>query len=278
MPELPEVETIRRDLERSLSGKIIQKCTVRDRSVLTGIGPSGKPIYSVRQEDFIRQVSNQKIQKFLRRGKYLVVEFSSGAGLVFHLRMTGQLLEEPPQYPERIAFHFTDGNMLYFADRRRFGTVRYSAHWQTLPEILALGPEPLSSEFTSAYLLQKFNRKNAPVHAALLNQSLVAGIGNIYAAEALFLAGIRPQRQAAKVKTLEAEKLCQTVRCVLEESIRHRGYSMRNYVDTLGRKGRSQLFSKVYGKEGLPCPQCQTTLLRQVIGGRSAVYCKICQK
>ncbi len=273
MPELPEVETIRRDLETALLGKTIQTVEIKDPAALTGIGPSGRPRFKVTPEDFRNHTAGKTIARVHRRGKYLVVEFADASALIFHLRMTGQLLLNPPQYRDRAAFTFSDGTKLYYADRRRFGEVIWSAVWREEPCIKSLGVEPLNGKFSAGLLQSFFRGRTAPVHSILLNQKLVSGLGNIYATEALFLSGIRPTKPCGKIKPEKLESLAVSIREVLRKSVEHRGYSMNTYVDAMGKKGRSQLFSLVYGKEGLPCTRCESLLRRKVIGGRGVVYC-----
>ncbi len=277
MPELPEVETIRRDLEAALLKKTIESVFVKDPSALTGIGPAGKPRRNVTPLLFANQVSNKIISRFDRRGKYLVMEFGDGTAIIFHLRMTGQLLLNPPAYKERIMFNFTDGHKLYFSDRRRFGEAVYVERWREDSAIRALGVEPTEKNLTGEYLKKVFDGRKTPVHSALLNQSLVSGLGNIYVTEALYDSGIRPLKHAGKIPAQKLETLAASINKIIKKSIEHRGYSMNTYVDAMGKKGRSQMFSRAYGKEGLPCPKCGTIFRRAVITGRGVVFCPKCQ-
>ncbi len=278
MPELPEVETIRRDLSDLLTGKSIQKIEVPDPTVLTGIGPGGKPRWKVVPAQFERNVIGKKIARFDRRGKYLVMEFEDLTSIIFHLRMTGQLRVEDPSGRERLVLAFDRGVQLCFRDTRRFGEARYSAEWKAEKDILALGIEPLDGKMTAGDLRNFFRNRTAPIHSLLLNQSLIAGLGNIYVTEALFRARILPFRQAGRISENRLEALALNIRKVLEESVRNRGYSMKNYVDALGRKGRSQLFTLAYGKDGQPCRFCKEPLRRKSLSGRGVVYCAQCQK
>lgn len=278
MPELPEVETIKRDLEKLLVRKVIGRIEISDPAILTGISAKVKSRRNITVQQFKEKIVGKQIHKFNRRGKYLIMEFSDGSSLIFHLRMTGQLIVQSTSGNERAIFFMNSGQTLSFVDRRRFGEIFYSADWKKEPAINLLGVEPLNGKMTADFLKESFSNRTASVHSLLLNQKIVCGIGNIYANEALFQADIRPQRMAQKVSLAELKKLVSSIQDVLKQSILHRGYSMSTYVDAMGKKGRNQLFTVVYGKEGLPCSSCGKSLLRKVIAGRSAVYCSNCQK
>ena len=296
---MPEVETIKRDLERLLIRKgvslpagsrhrstkgvrhrlrKIRSVKVKDPFVLTGISPKGAPRRNVSVSEFEKNVTGKEIRGVSRRGKYLVMEFSGSAGLLFHLRMTGQLTVSEPMGKERLLLFLDDGMTLCFTDRRRFGEVFFSDDWRNEPEIISLGVEPLNGKLDASYLKRHLRDRKAPIHSMLLNQKIVAGLGNIYVTESLFHSGILPVRAAGKISEERLEKLVRAIRWVLQRSISNRGYSMTTYVDALGRKGRSQLFTAVYGKENLPCAACGTRLKRKVISERSAVYCPACQR
>lgn len=278
MPELPEVETIRQDLQLSLSGTEILSIDVPDPTVLTGFLPNGKPRWNVSVRDFSTPVLNKKLTHFYRRGKYLIAELEPPAAILLHLRMTGQLLLGNPDSYVRLSFKLSNNKSLHFSDRRRFGEIRYVTDWQKDPTILKLGIEPLQGQLTPMKLKNLFKNRKASIHSLLLNQKMISGLGNIYAAEALYLAGIKPQRRASRIRRHELERLSQTITQVIQDSIHHRGYSMATYVDLLGQKGKSQLFSKVYGKESQPCAVCRKPLKKTKLAGRSAVYCPNCQK
>ena len=278
MPELPEVETIRRDLEKLLLGKTIRQIEVRDLSVIHGISPTGGPLHKITLSRFKGTAIGKQISTFNRRGKYLAMEFSDGTALVFHLRMTGQILVGPPAVPERIRFDFDQGHRLYFSDRRRFGEVVFSENWKEEPSIASLGVEPMNGALSGEYLKSAFRGRSAPVHSILLSQKHVSGLGNIYVTEALYEAGILPTRPCGRIPLGKLSELSDSIRHVIADSIENRGYSMNTYVDALGKKGRSQMFSKAYGKGGLPCPNCGTLFKRKVIAGRGVVFCPKCQK
>jgi formamidopyrimidine-DNA glycosylase len=192
--------------------------------------------------------------------------------------MTGQLLIRSPMGNERAVFGFEGGPMICFVDRRRFGEVQYSRNWQQESRIAALGPEPLNGSLIPKNLKKIFRGRSASIHSMLLNQNIVAGLGNIYVTEALFRSRICPSKPAGEISLKELETLVQSIRKVLEDSIQNRGYSMTTYVDVLGKKGRSQMFTVCYGKEGKPCSFCGAPLKRKVITERGVVYCPRCQK
>jgi len=279
VPELPEVETIRRDLEKLLTGKIISAVRINDPMVITGISPKGTPRRKVNVQDFINNISGKEIKSFLRRGKYLIMDFTGNGALIFHLRMTGQLLIGQKNGMERIQFFFKGDPVLKlsFFDRRRFGEVLYSHDWKKELPITALGVEPLNGKLDGALLKEKFRGRSASIHSMLLSQYVIAGLGNIYATEALFSAGIRPGKAAGRISLLKCDHLCSKIKKILQDSIDHRGYSMSTYVDAMGRKGETQKFTSVYGKEGKPCPLCSAPLKRTVLSARGVVYCAHCQ-
>lgn len=280
MPELPEVETIKRDLEKLLDGKTVRNLTVKDTTVLTGISPKGTPRRNVKPDQIKSNIVGKKISCFHRRGKYLIMEFTDQSALIFHLRMTGQIRIGMCSQIDRMSIEFErrPNLNLHFIDQRRFGDVVYSKYWRDEEFIRSLGIEPLNGHLTAPLLKQKFRRRSAPIHSLLLNQHLISGLGNIYAAESLFHAGINPHRAAGRVPLSRLEGLCTAIQMILKKSIGHRGYSMNTYVDAFGRKGSTQKFTAVYDKEGKPCVVCGNSLKRSVISGRGVVYCPICQK
>ena len=278
MPELPEVETIKRDLEKNLLGKRIQEVIIHDRTALTGISSNGSPRRKISTSLFQKNILGKKVCSFKRRGKYIIMEFEGGSSLIVHLRMTGQLLIQKAGGKGRASFLFDDGNLLSFIDRRRFGEIFFSKDWRHEPSILSLGVEPLNGSLTTEYLKNQFSGRKAPIHSVLLNQKIVAGLGNIYSAEALYHSAISPLAQAQKIPLPKLERLISSIQGVLKKSIENRGYSMNTYVDLLGKKGKSQLFTAVYGKEGTPCKKCRKPLIKKTISGRGVVYCSGCQR
>ena len=268
MPELPEVETIVRDLNKSLRGKIISEGIVHDPFVLRQ-----KP------NDFIKRLKAQAVTTVTRRGKAVIVHLASGEFLVIQLMMTGQLVfNGPPDKHTRVKFVFSDGSCLLYNDQRRFGQLRVVSHLSEVKHFNILGPEPFSKEFTPALMRETFRKTSRPIKSVLLDHTFVAGIGNIYACEILFRSLLSPKRQARRISTAEAKTIHRYILEVLKEAIAHRGSSMRNYRDGAGKKGRFNERLAVYAREGLPCPRCQKPICRIVQAGRSTFYCGHCQK
>lgn len=268
MPELPEVETIVRDLSKSLRCKTFSKGIVHDAFVLR----QGK-------EDFIRRIRGQAIEKITRRGKAVIVHLASGEFLVIQLMMTGQLIANGPKDKHtRITFIFSDGSNLLYNDQRRFGQLRVVAKLSEIKHFGILGPEPFSKDFTFPYMREAFRKTIRPVKNLLLDHTFVAGIGNIYACEILFRSLVSPKRQARRVSPGKIQAIHRMITEVLKEAIAHRGSSMRNYRDGAGKKGRFNERLAVYARQGLPCPRCQKAIQRVSQAGRGTFYCAHCQK
>lgn len=277
MPELPEVETILRDLSKRTVDRKINEVFVQDPTVLTGHLREGRTSRTISVSRFEKSMRGKGISKFHRRGKYLIMDFSDQTSLIFHLRMTGQLLVSPPNGKERLTLTLDDGTTLCFRDTRRFGEIVFSRDWQNEKTIRSLGLEPLHDKLSASLLQNLFRNRRASIHSLLLNQKIICGLGNIYATEALFLSRILPSKPAGTVSREKCENLASSIRKILKASIRNRGYSMSTYVDALGRKGRSQLYSAAYGKKGKPCISCGSPLRKEVLAGRGVVYCGRCQ-
>jgi len=268
MPELPEVETIVRDLSKSLRHKIFSEGIVHDAFV-------------VRQtaEDFIRRIKGQVISKITRRGKAVIVHLSSGEFLVIQLMMTGQLIANGPKGKHtRLTFVFSDGSRLLYNDQRRFGRIRLVEGLSQIQHFNILGPEPFSQEFNPAYMREVFRKTTRPIKNVLLDHTFVAGIGNIYACEVLFRSRLSPKRQARRMSLVEIKIIHRVIMEVLREAIAHRGSSVRNYRDGDGQKGRFNERLAVYSRQGLPCPCCQRPIQRISQAGRGTFYCSRCQK
>jgi formamidopyrimidine-DNA glycosylase len=276
MPELPEVETIRRDLERLVAGKRITGLTLAPET--------GKPVPVLKGIDeatFREAVVGARIEAVERRGKYLAMRLDTGALIVVHLRMTGALLyrspEAEPERFHRLTVHLDDGHELRFTDMRKFG-----GFW--LLDDLAeaskggLGPEPLSEEFTPQVLAAALAGRKAPVKSILLDQKYVAGIGNIYADEACFAACIDPRRLGAGVTPDEVRRLHEAVRDVLFFGVESRGASFKDYKDVAGEEGNMQMLVKVFRRTGKPCYSCGAPIQRVKLGGRSTHFCPACQR
>jgi len=269
MPELPEVETIRRDLIRDVKGKRIKDVEILNPKVIK----EPKPV------EFKKRLKGATFKDFLRRGKLLAMELSSGDYLVAHLRMTGQLIYSAKKEEKaRVILCLSGGNYLNFNDQRLFAELRLVCDWQKLKFVQELGPEPLEKEFTAQKFKQILTAKKAKIKPLLMDQTFIAGIGNLYAQEALFSAGILPTRPANKLKDKEIKKLHATIQKVLREGIRYRGSSVDNYVNGRGNPGAYHLRLKVYGREGKPCVKCKTKIKKINLGGRGTCFCPKCQK
>jgi formamidopyrimidine-DNA glycosylase len=271
MPELPEVETVRRGLEPAVVGR-----TVRD----VRFTPEGHRLLQGAAPEAVRAaLLGRRFTAACRRGKYLILPLDDGRSLVLHLRMTGRIEVEPATAPEgdffRAAILLDDGNELRWRDVRRFGT------WQLcdgLSELEAkLGPEPLSAEFTVEALAAALFGRVAPVKSTLLDQRRVAGLGNIYVDEALHLARIHPTRPSGSLTAGELARLHAGLREVLEKGLRNFGTTLRDFVNAYGQEGRNREHLLVYQRTGLPCYRCGTAIGRIVLGGRGSHFCPVCQ-
>jgi formamidopyrimidine-DNA glycosylase len=271
LPELPEVETIVRGLQRAIAGKRIAGADVRLARMI--VAPPGV--------DFKRAVAGQRIAATRRRGKYAVIELESGDALVVSLRMTGRLVVSQgasPHYPRaHVVLRFTGGARLHFADVRTFGRMRFVKAGESWDG--RLGTEPLSTGFTAEAFIGMLAGRTSPIKAFLLDQHRIAGIGNIYASEALWEARIRPTRPAGALTKAAARRLREAIVDVLQRAIDMRGTSVDDYVDAEGLKGGYQNKLSVYGKHGQTCPRCGTgRIVRTVLGGRGTWWCRRCQR
>jgi formamidopyrimidine-DNA glycosylase len=271
MPELPEVETIRGDLLPVLRGRSFTRAWISPEAPRLVQTP---PV-----ADFAGLLSGRHIEDISRRGKYLVFHLSGGLHLVVHLRMTGALLhrasDAPPDRYVRAVLSLDDGSELRFSDLRKFG-----AFWLVpdLSEVLGqLGPEPLDSGLTPALLRELTARRRAPIKSLLLDQHAIAGLGNIYADEALFAAGLHPQRPASSLSDAEVKRLHEAMRRVLLAALEDRGASFSDYVDASGREGRHQFRVRVFRRTGKPCYTCGREIARVKVAGRSTHFCPQCQ-
>ncbi|MEE8637917.1 MAG: bifunctional DNA-formamidopyrimidine glycosylase/DNA-(apurinic or apyrimidinic site) lyase [Candidatus Margulisiibacteriota bacterium] len=263
MPELPEVETVRRDIRPYLKGESIKEVKVFDR----------RNFQKITSLKFRKAVVGDKILDVDRRAKYLIFKLKSGKAIVIHLGMTGNILFDPDRYV-KIVFFLSHGKKLYFSDMRLFGKIWLYAEY---PEY-DLGPEPLSLEFSTEKFKQMLKQHRTAIKPLLLNQKVIAGLGNIYAAEALFRAGIHPKRLANTIDDKRAAKLHKEIQKVLLEALGFRGTSVRAFVNASGKKGEFQLRLKVYDRKGKACYKCKTPIKRIVLGQRGTYYCPRCQK
>jgi len=271
MPELPEVETVARGLRASLVGR-----------TLTGVTVSwARTIAQPALEEFERQIAGRRVEALGRRGKYVVITLDQGCLLV-HLKMTGGLrvlpAEEPMDPHVRVLFDLDDGRQLRFRDPRKFGRL----HLVPRPEQVTghLGPEPLADDLTLDDFRALLERRKGRLKSLLLNQEFTAGIGNIYANEALFAARLHPERRADTLTLQEQADLYHAIRQVLERAVEAGGTTLRDgaYTDAEGDAGNFQVELAVHGRTGEPCPVCGTPIERLVIGARSAFFCPRCQR
>lgn len=282
MPELPEVETVRLGLNRvTLENPIEGGSVLLPRSVA----------YPSSIEGFLAGLKGCSLQMWHRRGKYLLGELMQpngkpGGCLGVHLRMTGQLLwldpEDSVQIHCRVRLFFRSHHELRFVDQRTFGRVWWVPPGHPVEDVItglqALGPEPFGLDFSPEYLRQRFKHRQRPVKNALLDQALVAGIGNIYADEALFLSGMRPTTLCARIGPKRCKKLYDAIVKVLKHSIESGGTTFSDYRDIYGVNGNYGGVAWVYDREGQPCRLCGTAIRRLKLAGRSAHYCPSCQR
>ena len=272
MPELPEVETIRLSLMKKLTGRTIKGVEVHY--------PRMVELQTV--DELQRSITGKTIERLERRGKYLLLRLSEDLVLALHLRMTGQLTVQPADHPVADATYFLlrldNDTELRFRDQRKFGKVFLFASDRLPAALVKMGPEPLAEEFTQELLRERFAGHKLAVKKALLNQEIVAGIGNIYADEALFVAGIHPARPVDSLSEAELDRLHQAIRQVLQEGVANRGTTKRDYLDGEGNPGSYQNMLRVYGRKGMPCPQCGAPVAKMNFGGRGTHFCPLCQK
>jgi formamidopyrimidine-DNA glycosylase len=270
MPELPEVETVARGLALRLTGRRLMQVRL-NRADLRAPLPPG----------LARDLEGKRIERIARRAKYLLFHLEGGGVLLAHLGMSGRMVigaERPPDRHDHVVLSFDDGAVLRFNDARRFGLIDYFADVGALerhPRIAPLGPEPLGNGFNGPVLAALLAGKATPIKAALLDQHVVAGLGNIDVCESLYQAGLSPRRLARTVAEARAERLAAAIRDVLERAIAAGGSSLRDYVQASGELGYFQHHWAVYGKAGEPCPGCDcgAGIRRIVQSGRSTFYC-----
>lgn len=305
MPELPEVETIRRGLERVLIGRVVERVEVSERRSCT-----------VSQEELVALIVGARIETVARRGKLLIIGLDNDTSLLVHLRMTGQLIfkvtavggevavsadsrDESAQdfgggYPNRsfvgtlpdkttrIVVTFSDGSHLYFNDQRKFGYLKPVPTGEVHHDdfVSSLGPEPLDTHFSvEAFAARLPKNSKRSIKSLLLDQTVIAGIGNIYADESLFLAGILPHRAVAGLTEAEVTKLHAAIRACMEQSITDGGSTMKDYVDSEGLRGEYlDLHAAVFNRTGLPCKNCGAPIRKTKVAGRGTHYCENCQK
>jgi len=283
MPELPEVETVRRGLLKVMEGRVIARAQV-NRPDLRWPLP----------ERMADRLTGQRVLSLRRRSKYILADLSSGKSLLIHLGMSGRMLvsggmlgafhhDHPaPEKHDHVVLDMEGGGRVTFNDARRFGAMDLveTAGAETHPLLASLGPEPLGNGFDDSYLVAALQGRRTPIKSALLDQHLVAGLGNIYVCETLFRARISPRRLAGELSARRAASLVPIIREVLSEAIEAGGSSLRDHRQTNGELGYFQHTFRVYDREGQPCttPGCTGTIARIVQSGRSSFYCPRCQR
>ena len=274
MPELPEVETVRRTLQPKLAG-----LKFTDVQIFLP-----KMIRTPEPEEFKEKIVDKKVVKIGRRGKYLLINLSGGYTLMVHLRMTGRLVycesEEPVSKHTHVILNLNNDCQLRFADIRQFGRMWLvpTTSLSTLAGFKDLGIEPLDEFFTRDFLKKELRRRHARIKPLLLDQTFIAGLGNIYTDEVLHRAKINPERLATTLTPREIAHLYHAIQDVLQEGIENRGTTIRDFIDGDGRAGSYQELLRVYSREGKPCPHCGKEIVKKKVGGRSSYYCPACQK
>lgn len=281
MPELPEVETVRRGLAPVMEGQVIAQAQVNRPDLRWPFPPL-----------MAERLTGRRVMALRRRSKYILADLDSGETLLIHLGMSGRMLvsgvmlggfhlDHPaPQKHDHVVLHMAGGARVTFNDARRFGamdlvrTDREDAHWL----LAGLGPEPFGNAFHEAYLVERLKGRATPIKAALLDQRIVAGLGNIYVSEVLHRAGIDPRRQAGRIAAHRVAGLVPIIRDVLAEAIEAGGSSLRDHRQADGELGYFQHAFRVYDREGEPCQTCATPVRRIVQSGRSSFFCPTCQK
>ena len=286
MPELPEVQTIINDLNKVILNKKIKKVDILLSKIVKGAN-SG----------FISALKNNSFQNISRRGKYIIISLNSNRFLVIHLRMTGQIIYQQgntliagghsdkknnfnlPNKQTHFILHFTDQSQLFYNDQRQFGFLEIT-NQKGLDKIEnKLGVEPLSKDFTLSYFKNLLKNKKRNIKAFLLDQKYIAGLGNIYVDESLFLAHILPNRLTNSLKEKEIRDLHQAIKKVLKQAIKYRGTTFNNYKDAHGRQGNFIKRLKVYGQENRECSSCRKGIIKKIrVASRGTRYCSNCQK
>ncbi len=269
MPELPEVETIKQELSPGVTGRCIIGVTLDWEGIVASPSP----------REFVSCLKGQCIDGIDRRGKYLLFRLSGRGLLIIHLKMSGALLlKRTDDYGKyvRAVIHLDDGSHIVFRDPRKFGRMRLADYDD--PVIAALGPEPLEDDFTVSVLKERLSRRNGPIKAVLLDQPVIAGIGNMYADEALFASRIHPLKQANRLCDAELKRLYKGIRGVLKNAIDAKGASVNTYMRPDGQRGTAHQVFKVAHRRGENCPDCGGPIERRVIRGRGSYFCPRCQR
>jgi len=270
VPELPEVETTRRGIAPYLEGQVVASVHLYNPSLRWPV-PADLP----------ERMQGQTVNAVERRAKYLLLHQDSGTTMV-HLGMSGSLRlshgGEPRRLHDHVELRLASDHYLRFNDPRRFGSWLWTSDWRSHALISSLGPEPLGEDFTADYLWQKARGRRTAIKAFIMNHQVVVGVGNIYASEALFIAGIHPARAAGRVSLVRMTRLVDAIRLILAQAITQGGTTLRDFINSDGKPGYFRQSLRVYGQEGAPCGLCGTLLRGAKIGQRSTVYCPKCQR
>jgi len=269
MPELPEVETTRRGIEPHIVGKRVKALHVRQPRLRWPVPPA------------IHEAEGRKLQAVQRRGKYLLLRFSNGT-IIAHLGMSGSMRiaarGEPPLFHDHVDLECSDGTLLRYCDPRRFGAWLWTRDDPMQHELIVrLGPEPLTEAFNVDYLVARAKGRKSSVKTFIMDSHVVVGVGNIYANEALFMAGIHPKRPAGRISRVRYARLVSAIKAVLAASIDMGGTTLRDFVGGDGKPGYFKQTLRVYGRAGQPCVGCKGPLTEIRLGQRSTVFCKLCQ-
>ena len=277
MPELPEVESLRRILARTVVGRRIVSASITEPRLRRRVSSR-----------LSQALTDLEIRALRRRAKYLILELSRGRALLVHLGMSGSLTCRAADFAsdlldprhDHAVIRLDDGHALVYNDPRRFGLLKLvdAKSLDSLDELRTLGPEPMGDGFSADYLAGKARGRKAAVKNFLMDQRIVAGIGNIYAAEILFRAAVRPKRSAGRVSRSEFGRIVSATRQVLREAIDSRGTTFRSYLDSRGEPGAFSRQLRVYGREGEPCYTCSTPIRSITLGQRASFYCPKCQR
>jgi formamidopyrimidine-DNA glycosylase len=271
MPELPEVETSRRGITPHILGQTITGVVIRDHRLRWPI-----------PKQLATKATSQRIERINRRGKYLLLETGTGC-IIIHLGMSGSLRicapDTPPVKHDHVDFVFGNGKALRLRDPRRFGAVLWTSNDPFKHKLLIqLGPEPLGDEFNADYLHQQTRKRSASIKSVIMNSHVVVGVGNIYACEALFIAGINPKRKAGTLSKARCEKLVSAIRQILNAAIEQGGTTLRDFVREDGQPGYFKQHLYVYGRTDQPCLSCGANIRQFTQQQRSTFYCARCQK
>jgi formamidopyrimidine-DNA glycosylase len=267
MPELPEVETIKLQLQRKVSNKKIREVIIKDARIIKGISASS----------FKTKVEGKTIKKVIRRGKVLILELGKDLFLIIHLRISGWLIlsKEIEEYC-RVAFLLEDKHILCFCDSRVLGEIKLVSDWRQLSIVKNMGPEPF--KLSKQEFIKLFAGKKTKIKPLLMDQNFIAGVGNMYAQESVFCAGIHPERTVDKIEKNELGQVYTCLMSILKKAIVKKGSSVDTYRQVTGEEGEYISLLKVYQREKKPCFRCKTPIKRKSIGGRGTYFCPTCQK